>query len=164
MPGLSVAENAVLKTIGRAPFSRKFWLDRKAIDRHAQELIDQFDVRTPSSGTRLTLLSGGNIQKLLLARELSMQPSVLVCNKPTYGLDVRTAQFVLKTLREQANDGNSVLLISSELDELLDVSDRLGVMYNGELVAVFDRDDFDVETIGQLMLTGKRSVEAGAAA
>lgn len=163
VPGQSVAENAVLKTIGQAPFSRRFWLDRKAIERHAQELIEQFDVRTPSSGTRLTLLSGGNIQKLLLARELSMRPKVLVCNKPTYGLDIRTAQFVLKTLREQANEGNAIVLISSELDELLDVSDRLGVMYNGELVAIFERGEFDVETIGQLMLSGKRTT-AGAVA
>lgn len=163
VPGQSVAENAVLKTIGRAPFSRKFMLDRKAIERHADELIEQFDVRTPGSSTRLTLLSGGNIQKLLLARELAMRPKVLVCNKPTYGLDIRTAQFVLSTLREQANNGNAILLISSELEELLDVSDRLGVMYNGQLVAVFERGDFDVETIGQLMLTGKRS-STGAAA
>jgi len=163
VPGQSVAENAVLKNISRSPFSRKFWLDRKAIEQHAQQLIDQFDVRTPSANTRLTLLSGGNIQKLLLARELAMKPKVLVCNKPTYGLDIRTAQFVVKTLREQANDGNVVLLISSELDELIDVSDRLGVMYNGELVAVLERREFDVETIGQLMLTGRRAT-AGAAA
>lgn len=163
VPGKSVAENAVLKTIGLRPFSRKFWLDRKSIDRHAAELIQQFDVRTPSSSTPLTLLSGGNIQKLLLARELAMKPKVLVCNKPTYGLDIRTAQFVLRTLREQANDGNTVLLISSELDELLDVSDRLGVMYNGELVAIFERGDFDVEQIGQLMLTGRRTTRGAAA-
>ncbi|MBX3069208.1 MAG: ABC transporter ATP-binding protein [Thermomicrobiales bacterium] len=162
VPGQSVAENAVLKTIGLAPFSRKFWLNRKAIERHAEALIEQFDVRTPSASTQLTLLSGGNIQKLLLARELAMKPKVLVCNKPTYGLDIRTAQFVLKTLREQANDGNAVLLISSELDELLDVSDRLGVMYNGELVAIFERGEFDVETIGQLMLTGRRATGVAA--
>lgn len=162
-PGSSVAENAVLKTVARAPFSRKFWLDRKAIDAHAQELIEQFDVRTPGTRTRITQLSGGNIQKLLLARELAMRPRVLVCNKPTYGLDLKTAQFVQCTLRQQAAEGNTVLLISSELDELLEISDRIGVIYNGQLVAVFPRDSFDVETIGRLMLSGKHEAHAGAA-
>jgi simple sugar transport system ATP-binding protein len=163
VPGSSVAENAVLKTVARAPFSRKFWLDRKAIDAHARQLIEQFDVRTPGSQTRITLLSGGNIQKLLLARELAMQPKVLVCNKPTYGLDIKTARFVLQTLREQADKGNAVLLISSELDELLEISDRIGVMYNGELVAVFPRGQYDLEIIGRLMLSGKRDAPVGAA-
>jgi simple sugar transport system ATP-binding protein len=163
VPGSSVAENAVLKTVARAPFSRRFWLNRKAIDRHAQELIEQFDVRTPGTQTRMTLLSGGNIQKLLLARELAMKPRVLVCNKPTYGLDLRTAHFVLKTLREQADQGNCVLLISSELDELLEICDRIGVMYNGELVAIFGRGEFDVESIGRLMLSGRQPAMAGAA-
>jgi simple sugar transport system ATP-binding protein len=158
-----VAENAVLKTIARPPFSRKFWLDRKAIDAHARQLIEQFDVRTPSAQTRITLLSGGNIQKLLLARELAMQPKVLVCNKPTYGLDIRTARFVLQTLRQQANGGSTVLLISSELDELLEISDRIGVMYNGELVAIFPRGQYDLETIGRLMLSGRREAPVGAA-
>jgi simple sugar transport system ATP-binding protein len=164
VPGSSVAENAVLKTIARPPFSRRFWLDRKAIEAHARELVEQFDVRTPGTQTRVTLLSGGNIQKLLLARELAMKPKVLVCNKPTYGLDVKTAQFVLRTLREQANAGNAILLISSELDELLEISDRIGVMYNGEIVAIFARGEYDVEAIGRLMLSGRQAATAGAAA
>ncbi|CAN5728721.1 ABC transporter ATP-binding protein [soil metagenome] len=163
VPGSSLAENAVLKTVTRAPFSRRFWLDRKAIEAHARELIEQFDVRTPGAQTRMTLLSGGNIQKLLLARELAMRPKVLVCNKPTYGLDLKTAQFVLRTLRQQADQGNTVLLISSELDELLEISDRIGVMYNGELVAIFPRGTYDVETIGRLMLSGKHGSPVGAA-
>lgn len=163
VPGSSVAENAVLKTITRAPFSRRFWLNRSAIEAHAKTLIDQFDVRTPSSSTRLTLLSGGNIQKLLLARELALDPKVLVCNKPTYGLDLKTAHFVLQTLREQADAGKAVLLISSELDEILEISDRIGVMYNGELVGVFNHAEADVETIGNLMLSGRRSRSEAAA-
>ena len=83
------------------------------------------------TSTPITLLSGGNIQKLLLARELAMKPKVIVCNKPTNGLDIKTAQFVLRTLREQADTGKAVLLISSELDELLAISDRIGVICNG---------------------------------
>jgi ABC-type uncharacterized transport system ATPase subunit len=155
VPGASVAENVVLKTVTRPPFSKRgFWLDRGAIDAQARTLIDDFNIKTPSTATRMTLLSGGNIQKLLLARELAMNPKVLVCNKPTNGLDVKTAEFVLRTLRQQADEGNAVLLISSELDEVMTISDRIGVMYNGELVGIFPRADANLETIGLLMLAG----------
>jgi len=161
VPGASVAENAVLKTISRRPFSKGgFWLDRPAIEAHAQSLIDEFNVKTPDTSTRLTLLSGGNIQKLLLARELATDPQVLVCNKPTNGLDLKTAQFVLQTLRSQADQGKAVVLISSELEEILEISDRVGVMYNGELVAIFPRAEVKIETIGHLMLSGRDRAEA----
>jgi len=161
VPGASVAENAVLKTVSRAPFSKRgFWLDRAAIENHAQRLVQEFDIRTPGTGTRMTLLSGGNIQKLLLARELATNPNVLVCNKPTNGLDVKTAQFVLRTLRGVADEGGAVLLISSELDEIMEVSDRIGVMYNGELVGIFPRAEADLETIGHLMLSGSAHSDA----
>jgi simple sugar transport system ATP-binding protein len=158
----SVAFNAVLKQIDQRPFSRRWLVDRRAIDRHAQELIQRFDVRTPSVETPIERLSGGNIQKLLLARELAADPILLVCNKPTNGLDVRTARFVLDTLRAQADAGRAVLLISSELEELFAVSDRIGVIYRGRLVGVFDRDSADVETIGHHMLGGV-AVDQGAA-
>jgi simple sugar transport system ATP-binding protein len=164
VPGASVAENAVLKTVSRSPFSMgRFWLDRGAIDDYAKRLVAEFDVRTPDTVTRMTLLSGGNIQKLLLARELAVNPRVLVCNKPTNGLDVKTAQFVLRTLRAQADHGGAVLLISSELDEIMEISDRIGVMFNGALVGVFTRAEADLETIGRLMLSGS-AVQAGTAA
>jgi simple sugar transport system ATP-binding protein len=158
VPGATVAENSVLKTITRPPFSKGgFWLNRGAIDSYSERLVREFDVRTPDTSTRMTLLSGGNIQKLLLARELATNPRVLVCNKPTNGLDVRTARFVLRTLRSQADEGKTVLLISSELDEIMEISDRIGVMYNGELVGIFSRDEADLETIGHLMLSGSAS-------
>ncbi|GIW03870.1 MAG: ABC transporter [Thermomicrobiales bacterium] len=117
VPGLSVAENAVLKMVTRPPFRRGFWLNRSAVEQEARRLISQFDIKTPSTRTGITTLSGGNIQKLLLARELAMNPRVLVCNKPTHGLDLKTARFVLQTLRAQASAGKAILLIASELDE-----------------------------------------------
>lgn len=160
VPGASVAENVVLKTIAKQPFSNGFWLKRGAINAHAQELVQEFNVKPPGTSTRMTLLSGGNIQKLLLARELAMNPTVLVCNKPTNGLDLQTAQFVLRMLRNQADQGRAVLLISSELDEILEVSDRVGVMYNGELVGVFPRAQAEIETIGRLMLSGRAEAAA----
>lgn len=159
----SVAENSVLKTVRRLPFSRGLLLDRSAITAHARDLIQAFDVRTPGPDVPIGLLSGGNIQKLLLARELSGNPRVLVCNKPTHGLDVRTAQFVSETLRRHADAGNAVLLISSELDEILDLSDRIGVMYGGELAAVFPGEGANPEEIGRVMLDGKAAAEEAVA-
>jgi simple sugar transport system ATP-binding protein len=91
---------------------------------------------------------------LLLARELARDPKLLVCNKPTTGLDLRTARFVVQSLREQADAGKVVVLISSELDELMEISDRIGVMFNGQLVAVMPRADADLEMLGDLMLGG----------
>jgi simple sugar transport system ATP-binding protein len=148
----SIAENVALKSIGRKPFSNGIWLNRRAMDEQARRLISEFDVKAPGPQTPIGMLSGGNIQKLLLARELAREPKLLICNKPTNGLDLRTAQFVVRTLRAQADAGRVVLLISSELDELLAISDRIGVMYNGELVAVMPRAAADPETLGSLML------------
>ena len=154
VPSASVADNVALKAVGRRPFSNGFWLDRRAIDRRARELIRTFGVKTPGPEAAIALLSGGNIQKLLLARELALDPRVLVCNKPTNGLDLQTARFVVETLRSVADAGKAILLISSELDEILDVSDRIGVMYDGRLVGVFPRSEADREAIGRLMLGG----------
>jgi general nucleoside transport system ATP-binding protein len=151
----SVALNVVLKRLGRRPFARRWQLDRGAIEREARRLIEQFDVRTPSAATPVGQLSGGNIQKLLLARELVAEPTVLVCNKPTSGLDLKTTRFVLTTLRAQADAGRAVLFISSELDEILELSDRVGVLYRGWLVGLFDRAAADAATIGRLMLGGR---------
>lgn len=159
VPSASVEDNLALKSIARPPFSNGVWLDRGAITARARELVRRFDIRTPSTSTRISLLSGGNIQKLLLARELSIEPRVLVCNKPTNGLDLQTAAFVVRTLRRQADAGKAVVLISSELDEILDISDRIGVLFNGRLVAVFPRAEADVETIGRLMLDGVRPID-----
>jgi simple sugar transport system ATP-binding protein len=152
----SVAENVALKAIGRRPFSNGFWLDRRAMDEQARRLIADFDVKAPGPETPIGMLSGGNIQKLLLARELAREPKLLICNKPTNGLDLKTARFVIGALREQADAGKVVVLISSELDELLEISDRIGVMYNGRLVATMPRNEADVETLGNLMLGGSR--------
>jgi ABC-type uncharacterized transport system ATPase subunit len=152
--GSSITDNVALKSIGRKPFSNGFWLNRRAMEEHARRLIADFDVKAPGPDTAIGMLSGGNIQKLLLARELALDPKLLVCNKPTTGLDLRTARFVLQSLRRQADAGKVVVLISSELDELMEVSDRIGVMYNGQLVAVMPRAEANLELLGDLMLGG----------
>lgn len=152
VPSLTVAENTVLKVIRRPPFSRWTFINRPAVEAHARRLIKDFNVKAAGPGVRLATLSGGNIQKLLLARELALKPRLLICNKPTQGLDVLTTRFILRTLRQEADRGMAVLLISSELDEILELGDRIGVMYNGRLLAVMSRDNADPEMIGRLML------------
>lgn len=151
VPALSVAENLVLKGFRRPPFSRWTLLNRTAIAAHAERLIQQFKIKAAHVWVRTGTLSGGNVQKLLLARELAAVPKVLVCSQPTQGLDAVTTQFVLQTLRAQADQGAAILLISSELEEILALSDRLGVMYNGRLREV-PPDRADREKIGRLML------------
>jgi simple sugar transport system ATP-binding protein len=141
-----------MKAVNRPPFSSHTLLNRTAIGAYAQGLIQQFNVKTSGPWTRLGLLSGGNIQKLLLARELAFKPKVLICNKPTQGLDVLTSQFIWRTLREQAGQGMAVILISAELEELLELSERIGVMYNGRLLDIIPRNGADREAIGRLML------------
>ena len=156
----SVAENVALKSVGRKPFSNGVWLNRRAMEEEARRLIAAFDVKAQGPHVAIGTLSGGNIQKLLLARELAHDPRVLVCNKPTNGLDLKTARFVLQALRDQADAGKVVVLISSELDELLEISDRIGVMYNGELVAVMPRGGVSLEALGSLMLGGHAAQKA----
>ena len=114
----SVGLNMVLKRIGEAPFWRRGTIDRVAINATARELIMQFDIRTRSEETRIGKLSGGNIQKALLARELSFDPKVVVFNKPTHGLDVRTIAMVRERIRELAAGGSAAIVISTDLDEL----------------------------------------------
>ncbi len=156
----SVAENVALKAIGRKPFSNGFWLNRRAMDERARQLITDFSVKTPGADTPIGMLSGGNIQKLLLGRELALNPRLLVVNKPTNGLDLRTTAFIWRQLRNQADSGNAVVLISSEIEELLEVSDRIGVMYNGDLIAILPRAQATPEALGELMLGHQLRVTA----
>lgn len=150
--GVSVAQNLILKAVDKPPFSNTFLLNWNAINENATNMIQQFQIKAPGPGARLGGLSGGNIQKLLLARELSLNPKVLVCNKPTHGLDVKTVRFVLQTIRQQAQAGTAIVFISSELDEIFELCDRIGVMYNGRLLAALPREEADLETVGRLML------------
>lgn len=153
---LSVAENTVIRIIDEAPMSKHSFLNWHSIFEYATKLIKNFDIKVHSPKTRAGTLSGGNVQKLLLARELSRNPKVLICNQPTQGLDVKTINFVWKTLLEQASQGKAIMLISSDLDEIFELSDRIGVMYNGKLLDVLATEETDREAIGRLML-GKTS-------
>ena len=116
-----------------------------------------FDIRTPTVETHCGALSGGNIQKMVLARELSFEPKVVIYNKPTYGLDVRTTRAIRERIRELSEkEGVSAVLISTDLEELLDLCDRIGVMFRGRLTGVVENHGAGVEAqVGKLMLGGK---------
>jgi simple sugar transport system ATP-binding protein len=152
---LSVAMNLVLKRIGQQPFWRRGIVQQGAVNQVAQELVRDFDVRTPGVASRAGTLSGGNIQKVLLARELSFDPQVVVYNKPTQGLDVRTTRLVRQRIRDQADDGVSALVISTDLDELLELCDRIAVLYRGRLAGTVENGPEAGERIGELMIGGK---------
>jgi ABC-type uncharacterized transport system ATPase subunit len=152
---LSVALNLVIKRIGKAPFWRGGRINRAAVNAEAERLIDEYTIRTPSPATRAAALSGGNIQKILLARELGDGAKVVVVNKPTYGLDLKTVRLVHDVLRDFAAQGGAVLLISTELDELVELSHRIGVISKGEIVGVVDNDGVNTaEKVGEYMIGG----------
>jgi general nucleoside transport system ATP-binding protein len=142
----------VLKRIGTSPFWRAGTEQRDQIDGFARDLVERFDVRTPTVRARTATLSGGNLQKLLLARELSGEPRVVGFNKPTHGLDVRTAEFVRDQIRDGAADGHAALLISTEIEELVDLCDRIVVMSRGELTGEVENAAGVEERIGALMV------------
>ncbi|MEW6717268.1 MAG: ABC transporter ATP-binding protein [Chloroflexota bacterium] len=147
---LTVAENTVLEHLNL--FTRKGVLDKKAIRKHVEGLIDRFQIKArPADLTRT--LSGGNLQKLLLARVLAYQPKVLIAPQPTRGLDVGATEYVHTQLLEQREAGAAVLLISEDLDEILALSDRIAVIYEGEIVGVLPGRAADVEKLG-LMMSG----------
>ena len=149
---MSVALNLVIKRIGERPFWRGGRIQPKAVGVEAERLIDEYDIRTPSPETRAGTLSGGNIQKILLARELTNGAKLVVVNKPTYGLDLKTVHMVRELLIDFAAQGGSVLLLSTDLDELIELSHRVEVISRGRLVgSVINDGAGTAEKVGQYM-------------
>lgn len=147
--GLSVAENLVFGDLGEV--SRKGMLDRKAIAARAAELMRTFEIQAPSPDVPMRSLSGGNQQRVVLARELSANPRVLVAAQPTRGLDVGAIEYMSERLRAAAADGVGILLISTELEEVLTLSDRICVIHKGRVVGEMSHHDVDIERLGLLM-------------
>ena len=148
---LSVAVNLVLKEIGAPPYWHRGIADWELIRRDAREKIARNDIRTPSELTPIGKLSGGNIQKALLARELDAQANVAILNKPTYGLDLQNQRLALERIGAAAARGVAVIVISTDLDELLEISDRIGVMFQGRLAGIVDNDGEAPARIRRLM-------------
>jgi general nucleoside transport system ATP-binding protein len=149
---MSVDINLFLKRVGERPFWRFGRIQRAQVERAASELVREFDVRTPGLKTRAATLSGGNIQKLLLARELSFDPQVVVFHKPTYGLDLKTTHAVRDAIRALTARGATALVISTDLDELLEICDEIAVLSRGRLVGLIDNAPGAAEQIGALMI------------
>jgi len=146
-----ITDNLVLQTYNQPPFARGIVRDDRAVLKNAEERIAEFDVRTPSSVIATDTLSGGNKQKVIVARELSRPIKLLIAAQPTRGLDVGSIEFIHSRLIEARDAGIAVLLVSAELDEILSVSDRIAVMYKGRIVDVVSAAEATREQLGLLM-------------
>lgn len=147
-------ENMVLHTYGKQPFARYGILDFEAIRKNAERLIEEFDVRAGKGpATAARSMSGGNQQKAILAREIDRSPEAFIIAQPTRGLDVGAIEYIHKRIVAERDKGKAILLVSLELDEILDVSDRIAVIYGGEIVGVVDAKETDENELG-LMMSG----------
>ncbi|MEO8229319.1 MAG: ABC transporter ATP-binding protein [Chloroflexota bacterium] len=149
-------DNLVLTSYYRPPFARGLIRLDDAIEAWAVELIKRFDIRTPSADVPADTLSGGNQQKAVVAREFSADPKLLVLDQPTRGLDVGSIEFIHRRAIEMRDAGAAILLVSAELDEILELSDRIAVMYRGKIVQTLDGRTANKEEVGLLMATGGR--------
>ena len=147
----TVAENMVLREVAKAPYARSGFLNLKTIAKHSDELIKDYRVKTPSRETKAGSLSGGNIQKVVLARELSRQPRVLIAAQPTRGLDIGATEYVHAQLIEQRCNGTAIMMISEDLDEVMALSDRIAVIFEGRIMGIVPRDEATPEKLGLLM-------------
>jgi general nucleoside transport system ATP-binding protein len=150
----TVAENFILQDHTRIPYSKGIFLDFKLIADRSQELIDAYNVKTPSQDTLVKNLSGGNIQKLILARELARRPRFLIAAQPTRGVDIGATEYIHAQLLQQRSEGLATLLISEDLDEVKAMSDRIMVMFNGEVMGTVKSEDVTIEELG-LMMAGE---------
>ena len=153
----TLEENAVSTSYRGTRFSRLRMIRRRARRAFAEQLISDYSVRGGAPSRVVGSLSGGNLQKIVIGRELSAQPLVVLANQPTRGLDVGSIEFVHRTLSAARSSGTAILLVSAELDEILALSDTIAVMYDGELLGPYPRDEMDRERIGRLMATGKEA-------
>jgi simple sugar transport system ATP-binding protein len=153
-----VADNLILCTYYVSPFCRGGVLQNAAIGSNADDLINRFDIRTPSAYVPTSTLSGGNQQKVIVARELSRDIKLLIANQPTRGLDVGSIEYIHHEIIEMRDAGIGVLLISAELDEILALSDRIAVMFHGEIVAILPTEKVTREELG-LMMAGSLKPE-----
>lgn len=147
----TVEENLVLEAYPFPPYSRAGFLRPSAIRRTARRLIETFSIKAPSPKTQARTLSGGNQQRIILARTLALSPRIIIAAQPTRGLDIAATEYVRHLLVEQCNKGAAILLISTELDEVLDLSERIAVLYDGQVMGIISRESFDIDRIGRMM-------------
>ncbi len=149
--GYPIADNLILNTYYKPPFAHGIVMDNRAVEDNALRLVHEFDIRAPSVYTSGSSLSGGNQQKLVVAREFSRPIKLLIAAQPTRGLDVGSIEFIHSRLVAARDEGVAVLLVSAELDEIMSLSDRIAVMYKGQIIATLDAERASREKIGLLM-------------
>ncbi len=152
----SIAQNLILKAFRKLPFCRRFFLQADAIANHGKVAMQEFDIRATDENVKVSQLSGGNQQKVVLARELAGEPLLIVAMQPTRGLDVGATEAVHSRLLAQRDRGAAIVYISTELDEVMAMSDRIAVMYVGEFVYILAAERATVEEVGLLMASGRR--------
>ncbi|MCP3962217.1 MAG: ABC transporter ATP-binding protein [bacterium] len=156
---LSLTHNSVLRRYREKKFARGPFLHLAAAVDYARRLIKEFNIMTPGEGTAVRTLSGGNLQKVILAREITTHHELLVVMSATRGLDVGATEYVRETLDEHRKKGAAIVLISEDLEELLSLSDRIAVLFHGEVMGILDAEGADIETLG-LMMAGRKLAEA----
>lgn len=148
---LPISDNLVLNTYYLKPYSKGVFLDQKVIVETGNKLVENFDIRTPSIFTHASSLSGGNQQKIIVAREFSRDIKLLIASQPTRGLDVGSIEYIHKRLLSKRDEGCAVLLVSTELDEIMQLSDRIAVLYRGKIISIVDAKTTSKEQLGLLM-------------
>ncbi|NES65222.1 MAG: ATP-binding cassette domain-containing protein, partial [Okeania sp. SIO2D1] len=154
----SIARNLILKLFKFLPFCRYGFLQSEVINNHGKNAIEKFDIRTSHPQLKVNQLSGGNQQKIILARELSGEPKLIVAMQPTRGLDIGATEYVQQALLAQKQQGAAILYISTELEEIMAMSDRIAIIYEGKFVDILDAATATVEEIGLLMTSGKKQL------
>jgi len=163
VPNMNISENLILKYYNEPPFVKEFYneklrivLNEEEIEKFSNRLVKEYEIMTPSIKTPAKLLSGGNIQRLILARELSSNPSLIIAAHPTYGLDVGATEYIRKLLLKEREKGAAILLVSEDLEEIMSLSDRIAVIFAGEFVGIVKAEEANIEDIGLMMAGIKR--------
>jgi len=163
IPNMNISENLILKYYNEPPFVKEFYneklrivLNEEEIEKFSNRLVKEYEIMTPSIKTPAKLLSGGNIQRLILARELSSNPSLIIAAHPTYGLDVGATEYIRKLLLKEREKGAAILLVSEDLEEIMSLSDRIAVIFAGEFVGIVKAEEANIEDIGLMMAGIKR--------
>ncbi len=154
-----VKENMILLNHSKTPFCKNGFLNFKAIKSYSEKLVKEYAVKTPDIDTMTKNLSGGNIQKLIMARELAAKPKVLLASQPTRGVDIGAAEYIHERISQERQRGTATVVISEDLDEVMALSDRIAVMFDGKVMGIVDQKDATRESIG-LMMTGEQQQSA----
>jgi simple sugar transport system ATP-binding protein len=154
----TVSDNLILNRYYRKEYAKMGVVDNRKLKALSERLCEEFTIKTPGTGCKLSTLSGGNMQKVVFAREMQMAPDLLIAAQPTRGVDIGAMEYIHSRIVAVRDAGRSVLLVSADLDEILSLSDRILVMYEGEVVACLPRGETDEREIGEYMM-GTRSKE-----